>query len=86
MLPPHFIMEDHMANKFLKEAMGLLYRSILNTWAGTSANPKGLLLCCLASMISHSEWILYIASKDNSHHFDHVTIFAFADLLIELKA
>ena len=57
----------------------------MKKWGGTKSDPTGLLLRCLASLVFHSEWIQKFALNDIKHPFNHIVIFAFPDLVIELK-
>ena len=74
-----------MSNPHVCEAMVLMYGPILKRWACTSVDPTGLLLRLLASVVHHSDWIKYIASKNPSHCFNDLPLILFPKLLDELK-
>ena len=69
-LPPHFDIEDNpLDNKFIYEAMQLMYGPILKKWKGTILDPTGVLLKCLASVVYHSKWLQDFRSNISGHPF-----------------
>jgi hypothetical protein len=55
-LPPHFMLEDPMANEDIREAMELCFGTILHNWENTTdSNLTPILLRCFASLIFNYE-------------------------------
>jgi hypothetical protein len=84
-LPPHFMLEDPMANDDIREAMLLMFGTILKRWGGTAVDPTPLLLRCLAAVIYHADWLLNIAAENPGHRFSTIPILNNRPLLDRLR-
>ena len=54
-------------------------------WYGTGSDPIGLLLCCLTSMVHHSNFLKTTTAHIPGHAFGSIAILHDADLLANLK-
>jgi hypothetical protein len=84
-LPPHWIMDDPLSNDRIKEAMNLMFATILQRWGGTEVDPTGILLYFLASVVWHSDWLKEMAAKHPGHPFSMIPILSTPELLRDLK-
>lgn len=84
-LPPHFNLDDPMTNSHVREAMYLMYGPILAQWGDKSANPTGLLLRVLASVVFHFDWVKKQARSNTSHPFNKIPLFARSELVTALS-
>jgi hypothetical protein len=84
-LPPHFSIDDPMSNPDVREAMLLMYGNILQKWGSSAVDPTALLLCCLASVVHHSDWLLLVARENPGHPFSTIPILNNQPLLERLK-
>lgn len=85
MLPPHWILQDPLANDDIKEAMIMMYGSILDTWKDTANDPTGVLLLCLASVVHHSGWLQTVVSQSPSHPFNAIPLLNNSALIDRLQ-
>jgi hypothetical protein len=86
-LPPHFMLEDPMANEDIREAMELCFGTILHNWENTTdSNPTPILLRCFASLVFNHEWILETIAATPGHPFSAIPIINHPDLLRRLHA
>ena len=90
-LPPHWILEDPLDNESIRKAMRMMYGPILDGYAPggamvhADANPSGILLRCLASIVYHSEKLLQTMTRYPGHDFAKLTILHDFPLLNNLK-
>jgi hypothetical protein len=84
-LPPHWKMSDPMGNEKVKEAMNLMFATILQKWSGSAVDPTGVLLICLASVVYHSEFLKQVAADTPGHPFDLIPLLSNPALLDDLK-
>ena len=61
-LPPHWILDDPMSNEKVKEAMNLMFATILQRWGCIEVDPTGILLHCLASVVWHVNFLKDMAA------------------------
>ena len=84
--PPHWKVADPLENKFIKEAMQLMFGPIPQTWGGNvKVNPTSFLVCFLASMVHCSNWLKQWVVKHPGHPFSHTPLMLQPDLLEKLK-
>ena len=83
-LPPHFTLDNPLANEFVQAAMTLCFGPIIEKW-GSRLAIEGILLLMLASMIYHSDWMLERIARDPSHPFQGIPILHRPELLGKLK-
>lgn len=82
-IPPHFTVG--MENRYIKEAMELCFKCILEN-VELISNVRALLLRCLASIVHHAEALMNIIREaDGNHPLAAVAIFGRPELLVELK-
>jgi hypothetical protein len=84
-LPPHWNMSDPMGNPKVKEAMHLMFATILQKWSGLAVDPTGVLLICLASAVYHSNFLKQIAAETPGHPFVLIPLLSNPVLLADLK-
>lgn len=84
-LPPHWKVDDPMANERIKEGMNLMFATILQKWGNTDVDPTGMLLLCLASVVWHSDFLKATAAADSEHPFNTIPILSNPDLLKDLR-
>ena len=84
-LPPHWNMSDPMGNAKVKEAMNLMFATILQKWSGSAVDPTGVLLICLASVVYHSDFLKQVAAETPGHPFDLIPLLSNPTLLKDLK-
>jgi len=84
-LLPHWNTDNPMSNKKIKEAMNLMFATILQKWGNTAVDPTGMLLLCLASMVWHSDFLKETAAADAEHPFNTIPLLSNPQLLKDLK-
>jgi hypothetical protein len=84
-LPPHWILEDPMSNEKVKEAMNLMFATILQRWGRTAVDPTGILLYCLASVVWNVNFLKDIAARQPGHPFSMIPPLSNPTLLNDLK-
>ena len=62
-LPPHWTVIDAMAHPDIKEAMEMMYGTLLKKYEGEEKDPKGKLLRALPSFIWYFDSIFEFAQK-----------------------
>ena len=73
--PTHWKVADPLENEFIKEAMQLMFGPIPQTWGGdVKVNPTSFLVCCLASMVHHSNWLKQWVVEHPGHPFSHTPL------------
>ena len=55
-----------MSNEKVKEAMNLMFVTILQRWGRTEVDPTGVLLYCLASVVWHVNFLKDMAAQSNA--------------------
>jgi hypothetical protein len=85
-LPPHWKISDPMGIPNVKEAMHLMYATILQKRSGSAVDPTaGVLVMCLASVVYHSDFLKQIAAETPGHPFDLIPLLSNPELLNDLK-
>ena len=84
-LPPHWILEDPMSNEKVKEAINLMFATILQRWGHTAVDPTGILLYCLASVVWHVDFLKDMAARHPGHPFSMIPLLSNPTLLNDLK-
>jgi len=84
-LPLHWKVDDPMANDKIKEALNLMFATILQRWGGTEVDPIGVLLLCLASVVWHSDFLKATAAASPGHPFSMIPLLSNPELLRDLK-
>ena len=84
-LLPHWILEDPMSNEKVKEAMNLMFATILQIWGRTAVDPMGILLYCLASVVWHVDFLKDMAARHPGHPFSMIPFLSNPTLLNDLK-
>jgi hypothetical protein len=81
-LPPHWNRDDPRGNDNIREAMHINVRSNVATvrWE-RSENPRGILVCCLACIVYHSDRLLETMVTFPGHDFSKRTILHNSTLL-----
>ena len=79
---PNWKLDDRMANDRTKEAMNLMFATILQRWGGTEVDPTGILLSLLQQS---SDWLKEMATKHPGHPFSMIPILSTLELLRDLK-
>ena len=85
-LPPHFSVDDPMANECIAKSMKLMYSTVLTKWGTALCNPTGLLLRILPSIVHHSDFLQATARRIPGHPFAKIPLLQHPELLQELKA
>jgi hypothetical protein len=84
-LPPHWILDDPMSNEKVKEAMNLMFATILQRWGCTEVDPTGVLLHCLASVVWHVDFLKDMAARHPGHPFSMIPLLSNPTLVNDLK-
>jgi hypothetical protein len=84
-LPPHWNVENPLADDRIIDALKANFLSILEHHGDQSYDPTGLLLRCLACMVWHSDAILEVVHQNPSHELHSVPLFQPGSNLAELK-
>jgi hypothetical protein len=84
-LPPHWKVEHPMGNAKIREAMNLMFATILQKWGGSAVDPTGILLLCLASVVWNIEFLKSTAARIPGHPFGMIPLLSNVALLEELK-
>jgi hypothetical protein len=84
-LPPHWKTSDPMRNAKVKEAMNLMFATMLQKWSGSAVDPTGVLLICLVSVVHHSNFLKTVAAETPGHPFDLIPLLSNPALLSNLK-
>ena len=74
-----------MGNAKIREAMHLMFGSVLQKWGGSAVDPAGVLLLCLASAVWNVEFLKPAAATIPGHPFGMIPLLSNAVLLAELK-
>ena len=75
-----------MGNAKIREAMNLMFATILQKWGGSAVDPTGILLLCLVSVVWNVEFLKSTAATIPGHPFGMVPLLSKnAGLLTELK-
>jgi hypothetical protein len=84
-LPPHWKVENPMGNAKIREAMHLMYATLLQRWGGSAVDPTGTLLLCLASVVWNIEFLKTTAATIPGHPFSSIPLLSNVELLGELQ-
>jgi hypothetical protein len=84
-LPPHWTVDNPMGNAKIREAMNLMFATVLQKWGGSAVDPTGILLLCLASVVWNVEFLKSTAARIPGHPFGMIPLLSNAGLLAELK-
>jgi hypothetical protein len=74
-----------MGNAKIREAMNLMFATILQKWGGTAVDPTGILLLCLASVVWNIDFLKSTAAKIPGHPFGMIPLLSNVGPLAELK-
>jgi hypothetical protein len=74
---------DTMGNAKVKEAMNLMFATILQKWSGLAVDP--VLLICLVPVVHHYDFLETVAAETPGHPFDLIPLFSNPTLLSNLK-
>ena len=84
-LPPHWKVANPMGDAKIREAMHLMFATILQKWGGSTVDPTGILLLCLASIVWNVDFLKSTAARIPGHPFGMIPLLSNAALLAELK-
>jgi hypothetical protein len=84
-LPPHWKVGNPMGDARIREAMHLMFGSILERWGGSAVDPTGILMLCLASIVWNVDFLKETAARIPGHPFGMIPLLSNAVLLAELK-
>ena len=76
-----------MGNEKIREAMNLMFATVLKKWGGSVVDPTGtgILLLCLASVVWNVEFLKTTAAAIPGYPFGMIPLLSNAGLLAELK-
>ena len=74
MLPPHWMLDSPMSNERIKEAMNLMFATILQRQVGTQVDPTGILLFCLTPIVWPSDFLKAMVAACPGHVFNMIPL------------
>ena len=80
-LPPHWILENPIANEDVLKAMKMLFGPILVKHKGQTFDPTAMLLRCAACIIYHSDSLFNTMISQPGHDFTKIVILHDKDIL-----
>jgi hypothetical protein len=84
-LPPHWKMSDPMGNAKVKEAMNLMFATVLQKWSGSVVDPTGVLLIFGVGGLSFRFSETSRSRDTRGHPFDLIQLLSNPTLLKDLK-
>ena len=84
--PPHWTVTEPLENEVIIEGMQVMFGPILDNWRDNpKVNPTSFLVCCLASVVHHSNWLQEWSATSPGHPFSQIPLFSRPGLLGQLK-